>query len=85
MQSWKEFLIEIKSRNPSLHAYVKVTEPVFEDKEVIRTFPYRFHKDKVEDIGNKKVLEEILEMVYNRPYKLKCKLKDKKKQNVGDE
>lgn len=72
---WTDFLLEIKSKNPSLHAFVRVTEPVFEKEEIIMSFPYRFHKERVEDFKNKKVVEEILEMVYNKPYKLKCILK----------
>ncbi|PIZ01118.1 hypothetical protein COY62_00285 [bacterium (Candidatus Howlettbacteria) CG_4_10_14_0_8_um_filter_40_9] len=84
-QLWAEFLMEIKAKNPSLHAFVRVTEPVFGKEEIVMSFPYRFHKERVEDFKNKKVVEEILEMVYNKPYKLKCILKqgsEAKKEDV---
>ena len=75
---WAEVLLEIKSKNPSLHALIKISEPVVEDEDMILCFPYRFHKEKVEEVKNKVLVEEILKMIYNKPYKLKCILKQGK-------
>lgn len=75
---WHEALLEIKLKNPSLHALIKISEPIVEEGDMILCFPYRFHKEKVEEAKNKVMIEEILKMIYNKPYKLKCILKTAK-------
>lgn len=76
--AWQDFMIELKSRNSAVHAFVKACKPIFEEETAIFNFPYKFHRDKVNDIKNKKLVEELLEMIYNKPYKLKCVLKEGK-------
>lgn len=82
---WCEFLIEVKSKNSSLHAFIKVSDPSFAEDMLVLKFPYRFHKDKVMEPKNKKLVEEILIMVYNKPYKLKCYLNESGKKTTKEE
>lgn len=72
---WQQFLLEVKSKNNSIHAMLRVCEPDFNGKEVCLTFPYKFHKERVEDTKNRELVEEILNKVYGERYSVKCVLK----------
>ncbi len=72
---WQHFLLEVKSKNNSIHAVLKVCEPSFDGNEVCLAFPYKFHKERIEDIKNRQVVEETLSKVYGEKYKIKCTLR----------
>jgi DNA polymerase-3 subunit gamma/tau len=71
---WQEFLLEVKSINSSVHAFLKVCDPLFDEEEVVLGFPYKFHKEMIEDIKNRRIVEESLTKVYGKNYRVKCKL-----------
>lgn len=72
---WSEFLAEVKNRNNSIHAILRVCEPDFNGDEVCLTFPYKFHKERIEDTRNRQVVEEVLTKVYGEKYRVKCILR----------
>lgn len=72
---WQQFLLEVKNKNTSIHAVLRVCDPEFCDGEVILTFPYKFHKERVEDTRNRELLEDILTKVYGEKYRVKCILR----------
>jgi DNA polymerase III subunit gamma/tau len=69
---WHHFLMEIKSRNNALHAFLRVANPEFSDDSVTLIFPYKFHKERLEETKNKKTVEEVISKVYGQQYELKC-------------
>lgn len=69
---WQHFLLEIKSKNNTLHAFLRVASPVFSEKVLTLNFPYKFHKEKMEEIKNKKMVEEVVSKIYGKDYQLKC-------------
>ncbi len=71
---WHEILLEIKSKNNSIHAFVKESEPVIVGEEIHLIFPYKFHKERIEDRKNKKVVEEAINKVSGIKYKIICKV-----------
>lgn len=71
---WKQFLLEIKSKNNTLYAFLRVASPSFADGNLVLTFPYKFHKERIEDHKNKKIVESVLEKVYGDTIILKCEL-----------
>jgi DNA polymerase-3 subunit gamma/tau len=71
---WHHFLMEIKSRNNTIHAFLRVAVPVFEEDKVTLTFPYKFHKERLEESKNRHMVEEILAKVYGKPYEIICVL-----------
>ena len=79
---WQQFLMEIKSTNNSIHAFLKVSEPEFEGQTVSLYFPYKFHKERIEDSKNRQIVEDGLKRVYGEDYKIKCYIKTNNQ--VGD-
>lgn len=69
---WHHFLMEIKSRNNTLHAFLRVANPEFSDDSVTLIFPYKFHKERLEETKNKRTVEEVISKVYGQQYELKC-------------
>lgn len=72
---WQQALLEIKNRNNSIHAFLKVCEPEFEDDQIKLHFPYKFHKERIEDHKNRVIVEESLKKVLGVNYKIKCLLR----------
>jgi len=72
---WQQFLLEVKDKNTSIHAVLRVCEPTFSGSEVSLTFPYKFHKERVEDTKNRELVETVMERVYGEKYRVKCILR----------
>ncbi len=73
---WEEVLCEIKSKNNSIHAFVKESDPVIRGEEIHLIFPYKFHKERIEDRKNKKIVEEAIAKVSGQTYNIICKIGD---------
>ncbi len=73
---WQHFLLEVKSTNNSIHAVLKVCEPEFTADTVTLAFPYKFHKERIEDAKNRQVVENTLTKVYGKKYRVKCVLRN---------
>jgi DNA polymerase-3 subunit gamma/tau len=71
---WQHFLLEIKAKNNTIHAFLRVANPQFEGTELTLTFPYKFHKERIEDAKVKRMVESVLEKVYGEQIILNCAL-----------
>jgi DNA polymerase-3 subunit gamma/tau len=71
---WNHFLMELKSKNNTIHAFMRVAVPVFEEERLILTFPYKFHKERLEESKNRMMVENIITKVYGKPYQVVCML-----------
>lgn len=72
-KNWNKFLSQLKDYNHSLLSSLRLATLIESDGiGLVVAFPYRFHKDTVEQRKNKIVVEKVLEEVYGRPLKLKC-------------
>ncbi len=78
---WPEVIAEVKSKNNSISAFLKVAEPEFKDNAVVLNFPYKFHKERIEDHKNRKIVEAALDKIYKKKYIIKCILKEKSKED----
>lgn len=77
LERWLEVIAEVKSKNNSISAFLKVAKPeVLDDNTIILNFPYKFHKERIEDPKNRKILEVALDKVYKKTYVFKCVLKE---------
>lgn len=83
---WQHFLMEIKAKNNTLHAFLRVAVPEFEDENNLNlTFPYKFHKERIEESKNKRMVEELLTKVYGCEINLHCKMDgEHRNQKVSD-
>lgn len=71
---WHHFLMELKSRNNTIHAFLRVAEPTFSDSQVTLSFPYKFHKERLEEPKNRRMVEDIISKVYGKQYDIICVL-----------
>lgn len=72
---WQHFLLEMKAKNNTLHACLRVAVPEFKnDGTVDFIFPYKFHKEKIEETKIKRQVEEVLAKVYGQELKVNCVL-----------
>lgn len=64
LDHWPQILEKVKEYNHSLISSLKIAQPVaISGKELILTFPYKFHKDTVEARKNRVVIDQVLEDV----------------------
>ncbi len=57
---WREILEEVKPKNHSLTAFLKTCQPVSVEKDhIIISCKYSFHKDKLQKVSNKIIIENV--------------------------
>lgn len=71
---WQQVLMETKVKNNTIHAVLRVAHPEFSDNNLILTFPYKFHKERIEEKKTKNMLEEVVSKVYGQEIEIKCEL-----------
>jgi DNA polymerase-3 subunit gamma/tau len=72
---WQQVLMETKVKNNTIHAVLRVANPSFEDENtLVLTFPYKFHKERIEEKKTKNMLEEIVSKAYGHSIEVKCSL-----------
>ncbi len=72
---WSELLNALRPRNLSLEALMHSCEPMaVEGDVVVLGFVHQFHRSKVEEDGNKRVVEEVLSDLLGRQYRVRCAL-----------
>jgi len=61
VQSWGNILLAIKPFNQSVEAFLRASRPIkFIDRKLVLEVFYPFHKDRLEESKNKKIVEEGL-------------------------
>lgn len=72
---WNEVIRQIKPHNHSLCFLLKSSEPLeIEDNKLILRVDYKFHKDKLEEQANRKIIEEVLKNVTGNNLRIYCKV-----------
>ena len=79
---WREFIQSLRGEGSSgnLDAFLRsACIPVtLEDDTLVLGFYYSFHKEKIEDIKYRRLVEKKLKEVFGRPYKIRCILVEQK-------
>lgn len=72
--SWDEVVSEVRKRKINVEALLKggKFDRITDNKEIILRFNYAFHKKKMEEIENKRVVEEVLFDKTGNKYVIKC-------------
>lgn len=75
---WKQLLAEVKPYNHSVEAFLRAARPVnvIGDRVEIEVF-YKFHKERLEDSRNRKIVEMGLKNVLGVPLFFDCRLASK--------
>ncbi len=78
---WPEILLAVKPYNHSVEAFLRAARPkkIEKGKLIIEVF-YKFHKEKLEEIKNKKIVETGLEKVFGGEIEFECVLGEVKKE-----
>ncbi len=72
---WKDILSKVKPINSSMEALLRSSRPISYDGKVLTLGVfYKFHKERLEDVRHRKVLEGIIAEVLNSPTKVVCTL-----------
>jgi hypothetical protein len=72
---WPDILREVRIRSVSAEALLKACAPVgVEDGRVILGFRYPFHRDKVEEQGNRALIEDVVRSVLTGARSIHCVL-----------
>lgn len=75
---WSQILAAIKPHNHSVEALLKGCEPVsFSDNILTLKFFYRFHKERIEEAHNKKLVEKVAGETMRTTVKILCVLGEK--------
>ncbi len=72
---WPQIMEKIKSCKKTLHAFLTVCEPrEIKGEQLVLMFKngYTFHKEKVEEAENKKIVEGVLEKEFGTNLKISC-------------
>jgi DNA polymerase-3 subunit gamma/tau len=76
---WKQLLEVLRKRNVALQALLLEAEP-WELREEVLYLAFRkgrnFHRQKVEEAGNKSLVEEVLAQVFHQPLRICCAMQE---------
>ncbi len=76
---WGKILAGIKPKNASIEALLRAAFPIgFDGKDLRVGVYYRFHKERLDVITNKKTLEDVAAEVMGLPVRIICELTEKK-------
>lgn len=73
--AWKNILSQVKPINASVEALLRSAKPLTYDGKILTLGVfYKFHKERLEDVHHRKILEEIVGQVLQSPTKVVCAL-----------
>lgn len=87
--SWSEVVARVSKINNSVGALIKAGRPTgVEGSEILLEVSYKFHKERLESAGNRKLVEKVLAEFFGSNISFKClvcqKDVEKKDGEVGD-
>lgn len=72
---WQSILLAVRPVNPSIEGLLRSSRPIgYDGKTLTLGVFYKFHKERLEDIHHKKILEDVIEKVLNNPTRIVCTL-----------
>jgi len=72
---WKDILTKIRPINTSIEALLRAAKPMcFDGKVLTLSVYYRFHKERLEEVHHRKVLEDVVAGVLGNPVRVVCTL-----------
>lgn len=72
---WKTILSAVHPVNASIEGLLRASRPVcYDGKTLTLGVFYKFHKERLEDVNHKRILEDVIEKVLNTPTKVICTL-----------
>lgn len=83
---WRRILEATRPRNTSIEALLRAAKPVdFDGRDLTLGVFYRFHKERLEHLPHRQILEEVVAGVIGRPVRIKCTLTEPPKKEKKEE
>ncbi|MEK7497911.1 MAG: DNA polymerase III subunit gamma/tau [Patescibacteria group bacterium] len=77
--TWKKIMVYVKSRNTSVEALLRASEPLgFDGQSLTLGVFYKFHKERLEVAQNRRALEDVVAEVFGGPVRINYTLTEKK-------
>lgn len=74
---WKTILTRVRPINTSIEALLRAARPVgYDGSNLTLGVYYRFHKERLEEVSHRKILEDVAASVIGCPIKVTCTLTD---------
>jgi len=74
-EKWKDLMTAIKPYNHSVEAFLRATRPIkIENGVIVFEVFYKFHKERLEDVKNRIIVESGLSKVFGQNYGFSCVL-----------
>lgn len=75
--NWNKLLAEVKPLSASIEGLLRNTKPLeFDGKKLKLSVSYKFHKDKLDEAKNKKLIEDAAEKVLLSQVIIECTVSD---------
>ncbi len=72
---WKSILTRVRPINTSIEALLRAAKPVgYDGSNLTLGVYYRFHKERLEEVAHRKILEDVLASILGTPVKVTCML-----------
>ncbi len=85
-EQWPTVLTAIKPRNRNVEALLKDSQPIaVEGRTLVLGFFYSFHKERIEDVRAKGLVEQALSQVMGQPYRIRCVLTSRTPEEIERE
>ena len=72
---WTEVLDVCGTKNRSVQALLRSAFPLRSDSEgLVLGFPYAFHRERIADLKNRAVVEDVIEQVLGQRVRIRCEV-----------
>lgn len=78
--AWVKILSEVKKHNNSLYALLRSAEPILDKETLLIMFRFQFHRRRLEEAANFKVLKEATAMILGNSVVIQVEVKQAKSQ-----
>jgi DNA polymerase-3 subunit gamma/tau len=83
---WKNILVAVRPVNASIEGLLRSSRPVsYDGKTLTLGVFYKFHKERLEDVRHRKLLEEVIAKVLNTPTRVVCILVEPPPKKIMEE
>lgn len=83
---WRQILVTAKTRNTTVEALLRAAEPLgYDGHSLTLGVYYKFHKERLEVVQNKRTLEEVVTQIFGNPVEVVYTLTEKKMEPTKDE
>ncbi|MBI3396949.1 DNA polymerase III subunit gamma/tau [Candidatus Woesebacteria bacterium] len=83
---WKQILTKVRPINASVEALLRAARPIeFDGKNLVLGVYYKFHKERLEEVVHRKILEDIIAQIIGCPIRLTCELTEPPIRQIREE